>query len=206
MTDLTPASAATLGDTSLALTDDLTFDQWAELGRPILRSSASSMWWVGDWLLYAEARWATDETGHEISSERARIRRAVADVASVDVDSLRQARWVAKAIPAGRRRAAVPWNHHQAVAALEPEIADGLLEQAETERWSYRAMRAAVKTVNVLDVDEAPEPEAKPLRHAIRLTFDEADAATVDELMRSHAAQLEKQLALRKVTAIVEVA
>ena len=111
-------------------------------------------------------------------------------------------------IEPGRRRAGVSWSHHQQVAALDPQVADGLLEQAEREGWSKRDLAAAVKTVNVLDVDEAPDDPApvKPLRLAMRVTADEANRADVEELLAAHVAQLSKQLARRKVTATVEVA
>ena len=208
LTQITPVVPAQGDTVSLTIAPDVTFDQWVDVGRPILNAAAMSPWYIGDWLLYAEQRWATNETGDEITAERARIRRAVASVANVDLESLRSYRWVAGNIEPGRRRAGVSWSHHQQVAALDPVVADGLLEQAEREGWSKRDLAAAVKTVNVLDVDEAPDDPApvKPLRLAMRVTADEANRADVEELLAAHVAQLSKQLARRKVTATVEVA
>lgn len=208
-TDLTPATPAQGDTVSLTIAPDVTFDQWVDVGRPILNAAAYSPWYIGDWLLYAEQRWATNETGDEITSERARIRRAVADVANVDLESLRAYRWVAGNIAPGRRRAGVSWSHHQQVAALPAEVADGLLEQAEREGWSKRDLAAAVKAVNVLDVDEADEeqaPVSKPLRVGWRIVVDEAHRAEVEQLVEEHRGQILKQLARRKVTATVEVA
>lgn len=206
MTDLTPTAPATGSPVSLTIAPDVTFDQWVDVGRPILNAAAMSPWYIGDWLLYAEQRWATNETGDEITSERARIRRAVASVANVDLESLRSYRWVAGNIEPARRRAGVSWSHHQQVAALAPEIADPLLAQAETEGWSMRELRQAVKQVETLDVDEADEQPVKPLRIAMRIVADEADRAEVEKLLAAHVAQLSKQLARRKVAATVEVA
>lgn len=206
-TELTPVAPAQGDTVSLTIAPDVTFDQWVDVGRPILNAAAYSPWYIGDWLLYAEQRWATNETGDEITAERARIRRAVADVANVDLESLRAYRWVAGNIAPARRRAGVSWSHHQQVAALPAEVADGLLAQAEEEGWSKRELAAAVKTVHVLDVDEAPEDTTpKPLRIAMRVIAEEADRAAVEELVAAHVAQLSKQLARRKVTATVEVA
>lgn len=206
-TELTPVAPAQGDTVSLTIAPDVTFDQWVDVGRPILNAATYSPWYIGDWLLYAEQRWATNETGDEITAERARIRRAVADVANVDLESLRAYRWVAGNIAPTRRRAGVSWSHHQQVAALAPEVADPLLEQAETEGWSMRELRQAVKQVETLDVDEAAENEApKPLRIAMRVIAEEADRAAVEELVAAHVAQLSKQLARRKVTATVEVA
>lgn len=209
MTDLATTPAAT--DTSLTIRPDLTLDEWAELGRPLLQTSASLWWWLGDWLLYAEHQWATDQHGEEIPGQMAIIRQKASTVAGVELDSLRQARRVARQIPAGRRRAAVPWSLHLDVAALAPEDADRLLADAEEHGWSRRDMRAAIKDVMALDVDETePEPEplppSRPLRAGFRVMATEADRPVVEELLAAHVAQMEKQLARRKITATVEVA
>lgn len=36
------------------------------------------------------------------------------------------------------------WSHHKEVAALEPAIADLILDEAEAEQWGHRQLRAAV--------------------------------------------------------------
>lgn len=206
MTDLTPTGTAQLDETSLALADNLTFDQWADVGDGIIAVTASARWWVGDWLLYAEQHYATNPDGELDSEKMAEIRRVGARKANVDLDSIRQQRRVARVFPPERRRAAVPWSLHLEVAALEADVADDLLAQAEAEGWSRRDMAAAVKRRAALDVDEAPDPPVKPLRVGWRIVVDEAHRAEVEQLVEEHRAQILKQLARRKVTATVEVA
>lgn len=196
-----------LDRTEAVFDEELTREQWVHAGQALLTSAEASPWWVGDWLLYAERRWATADDGSVVTSQRAAIRDTVARMTSLDIDTLKHHRMVAKLIPVQRRRPNVSWTHHRKVAHLEVDVADRLLERAEVEQWNAREMVEAVRSVRALDVDEVgpDEERLKPLRATILLTGTEADHDTIDELVRATAADLEKRLARKKVTATVEV-
>ncbi len=198
-------AVATPGETSLALAADLTWDEWRTAGAPLLRGAASSMWWIGDWLLYAEQHWATDPDGTVLTLERARIRSTVTEMSSLDLQTLKNYRHVAKRIPPARRRPKVPWAHHREVAALPPDVADGLLAAVELEGWSTRDLTAAIKRAVTPDVKEV-DPGEKPLRMSVRVVGAPKDEVTLAELVSDAARRLEADLGVRGVRATVEVA
>lgn len=123
----------TLSPTGMQLPDDLSFDEWVEVGRKLSLLGKAHQWWVGDWLHYGEHKWgekyaqAMDETGWAYQT-------------------LRDAAWVSGRFELSRRRDNLSWSHHREVAALDPPEAEELLEAAERGGWTRNELRQAVKT------------------------------------------------------------
>ena len=100
------------------------FAQWSE------RSSA---WWVVGLLDYASTRkdWAD-----QLES--------VMDFTGYSEGRVRSLRTISRTFPPERRQFAVDLSVYEAVAPLSPKEQDALLEQAETENLSVRAVQQAV--------------------------------------------------------------
>lgn len=108
------------------------FAEWQRIGRQISIISDASGWWLGDWLVFGETRYAD------------RYRRAVAET-SLDYQTLRNYAWVARKFTLGRRRAKLSLQHHAEVAALPRGEQDIWLDRAERFTWSKAELRRQLK-------------------------------------------------------------
>jgi N6-adenosine-specific RNA methylase IME4 len=126
----------------LQLPDDLSFEDWQNIGRQLQFYERAIMWHIGDWLRYGERKWGE------------RYAQAIEDT-GYSAQSLMDSRWVAQRIEFSRRRENLSWSHHKEVAALHPSVADSILDEAEANGWNRREVRLAVsraKTVARLPV------------------------------------------------------
>lgn len=103
-----------------------------------------SKWAIADLLLQAEARFG--ESAYQIATATGRSERTLANWC-----------WVASRIPFSRRREALPFTQHAAVAALEPDEQKEWLDRAEAERWSSRELQAALRDRRELGEGERDE-------------------------------------------------
>lgn len=194
-------------DTALAIPDSLTFEEWRKLGDDVLRSREASDWWVGDWLEFGWAHYATGPDGQEISAEAARLRSVVAAMTTLDLDVLRTARDTARRTPAARRRRTLSFAHHQQVLELDDQRADALLDQAEAEGLESADLKAAVRKANAVEGGEAPEPVLKPAKARVTITagVGERDQAVVTAAAAAAEAAALEVLAGARLTGQVAV-
>ena len=120
---------------------DLTYEQWEGTGIVFRVFEKATQWALGDW----------DRIGEQLFGEDAS---QALDAADYENKSFRNMRWVAGKIEMSRRRDNLSWSHHEAVAALPPERQDELLDEAEAEGLSVRALRALVNP----KIDDPPKP------------------------------------------------
>jgi hypothetical protein len=127
----------TIGEKALALSlpKEQTFDEWLELGRNLASANKTLNWWIGDW-------WAA---GSHRYGERARV--AAEGIFGREFQTLRNFASVCRSFETSRRRDTLSFNHHEAVASLEPAKADELLERAERDNWTVRDIRAVASDV-----------------------------------------------------------
>jgi N6-adenosine-specific RNA methylase IME4 len=125
-------SIAAISKTALELPSEMSFDDWAEYGARLSRISEGVMWWIGDWWRYGEARYG----------ERAA---QALESGNYAFQTYADAGWVAGKIGTSRRREVLSWSHHKEVAALDPEVADVLLDDAIAHEWSRNDLRKQVR-------------------------------------------------------------
>ncbi|ASO20621.1 hypothetical protein FHR81_004733 [Actinoalloteichus hoggarensis] len=113
---------------SLVLADTLLIDEWKQIGRQIAAISESSVWWLGDWLLFGQARYPD------------RYQRAINET-NLDYQTLRNYAWVAGKFPPARRHPGLSFQHHAEVAALPPDEQDRWLSRAQRHSWSRNELR-----------------------------------------------------------------
>jgi hypothetical protein len=160
----------TFGTTVLAIPDDLTLDQWAAIGNDLRSAINSTPWWVGDWLVYAQQRFETDEAGNAVSSGVAEVNRRLADLGFEHAQTLRCLRVAAKFPPAARREE-LSWAHHDEVSALDSSTANHLLNEAVECGWSTAQLRDQVRRHKALNpAQEALPGHSRPVRFSVRFT------------------------------------
>jgi hypothetical protein len=126
------AGAALTRRTSLALPAKIPLDEWRRIGKQIFAISESSAWWLGDWLIYGQARYPD------------RYKRAITET-GLDYQTLRNYAWVARQFTPERRRDSVSFQHHAELASLPADDQDEWLEQAEKSGWSRNELRNRLK-------------------------------------------------------------
>jgi N6-adenosine-specific RNA methylase IME4 len=135
------------GATAVALgsLDELSFDDWTALGRQLCGMAKGVNWWIGDW-------WAA---GHRYG-ERAKA--AAEGIFGREFQALADMAFVSRKFETSRRREALTFTHHREVAALPASDADVLLNKAEAEMLSTRALRAIVNQRKV-QIGEQPSSD-----------------------------------------------
>ena len=124
----------------LAPADEMSFEQWQNLGATLQQIDASLPWWIGDWLNYGE--WAWGEAYAQ-----------AVEITGMSVDRLNNYKWIANKIDVEQRRDDLSWSHHRAVAAFAPELQADWLERAFENGWSVNELWREIHAFNnaVLD-------------------------------------------------------
>lgn len=142
---------------SLDLPSDIPFEDWRVLGEKLSAMSKGVNWWVGDW-------W---RSGHRYG-ERAKA--AAEGIFGCEFAALMNIASVCRKFETSRRREVLTFSHHQEVASLSAEVADALLDQAEAECLSTRALRARCNQLKVA-VGERPSSETGKVADLHRLVM-----------------------------------
>lgn len=108
-----------------------TFDEWVNVGKFLKDINQSIHWIIGDWLNYGEAHWGEMYT------------QAIEDT-GFDYKTLSNDKYTASRIDLSRRRENVPHSTHHAVASLNTDKQDEILDKAESEKLTRREVRELI--------------------------------------------------------------
>ena len=120
-----------LSATGLELPENLTFEEWSQIGETLQNIERSVMWWIGDWWAFGEHKYG------ELSAQ------ASGDD-GYSAQTLMDAAWVSRKVEISRRRESLSWSHHREIAALDPDEQTEVLDIAETESLSRNDLRKRV--------------------------------------------------------------
>ena len=130
---LIEAAATERPPLSLELPEGLSFQEWEALGERLGRWQHSLNWHIGDWWAFGDHRYGE------------RAKHAAEKIFGKEFGTIANLASVCRAFTTSRRHEDLTFTHHQEVAALEPAQADALLDRAEREQLSTRALRQAVQ-------------------------------------------------------------
>ncbi len=119
----------------LAFIADPSVEEWAGIGQVLGLVGRACNWWVGDWLVYGEARY-----GEQYAQGM--------DATGLDYQTLTNRAWVSRAIAPERRQEHLTWSHHAEIATFIPEDAKQQgewLARAQKEGWPTRELRARLR-------------------------------------------------------------
>jgi hypothetical protein len=122
---------------SLTFPAQLTEKDWQEVGQALGRAGGTLQWWIGDWWAYGEHRYGDRKALVETDNWNGPGFQACADCAMVTRAFLETS----------RRREVLSFSHHREVASLPPSEADLLLDEAEADGLTMRALRERVRQV-----------------------------------------------------------
>jgi len=144
MNELVKIDKCEITKNSLKLSENLTFEEWQQIGKQLQLMHGSIGFWIGDWLNFGEKKYgetytqAVEETG-------------------LEVQTLMNYKWVAGAIEISRRRDDLSFSCHHEIASAPQEQQDILLEKAVKENLSSREVRDIIKEIKKLPTPELPE-------------------------------------------------
>lgn len=112
--------------------ENLPFEQWQSIGATLRYLEKSILFWVGDWINYGEKNFgekysqAIESTGY-------------------DVQTLKNAAWVASKVEKSRRRDNLSFSHHAEVASLPPKEQEEMLDQVQEHGMTRQELRRAIQ-------------------------------------------------------------
>lgn len=132
----------TIRETGIEFHDDLTKEQWFDLGQQLARVGKCIGFVIGDWINYGEKRWG------EIYSE-------IIAKTGFDYQTVRNYAWVAGRVQLSLRKDNLDFSHHLVVAKLKtPEDQKHWLEAAEKHNLSVRRLRMSMNAGRIVSIDE----------------------------------------------------
>ncbi|MDD1749485.1 MAG: hypothetical protein LUO89_06375 [Methanothrix sp.] len=118
---------------SLVLPENLSQEQWAEIGPYLARMRKGFTWGIADWLNFGEARYG--ETYAQF-----------VDATGLAPEYLAILKYVGGAVDPSRRLESLSFTHHRLVASLEPDEQSRFLAESESRGWGQIELRAAIRS------------------------------------------------------------
>src|SRR5258708_18531414 len=113
-----------------------TFEEWQKCGTFLREAEKSVQFWIGDWLNFGENAWGKK---YEEALEKT----------GLDYQTLRDYKWVARAVPLSLRKDKLSFYHHKEVANLAPEKQAYFLNRAASENWSLIKLKQEKYRLNL---------------------------------------------------------
>jgi hypothetical protein len=104
------------------------FEQWQQAMEFVQRSEQAVYFWIGDLLNYGETLYGETYT-------------QAIDATGFEYGTLANDKSVARAIPQPIRKSDLSFEHHRAVAKLEPNDQEKWLDKASEEHWTVKELR-----------------------------------------------------------------
>jgi hypothetical protein len=192
-TQLTPISPdlqnkVQITRTGLQLTDNLSFSEWEAMAARFGAAMSSAAFVIGDWLVYGEDHFrgqgrlpGFEEDAIASRKVSGEIYEAALRLTGLDRTTLATYAYVARKVPRSLRNEQLSWEHHKAVARLEPHQQTKWLEIAikesgdgETGPISTRRLRKSITAGRLLtrqemQIDPADRGQPNHIPHLNRL-------------------------------------
>jgi hypothetical protein len=117
----------------LQIPESLSYEDWENAGKKLVRMANTSAWCLGDWILH----------GQEHFHERYRY---AAENAGLDYQTLRNYAWVSRKVPQERRHHQLSFQHHAEVASLDAAEQIRWLRLAEANSWTRNNLRTKIRS------------------------------------------------------------
>ena len=161
--------------------EDLSEDEWADVGILLARIDASTRWWVGDWWNHGIKNYGARKTMVESQAWQGPSFQTCANAASV-----------CRAFETYRRREVLTFGHHAEVSALDPKEADQLLD------WAQATLSSTGKSRSIKDLRREVRRHARlgPVSSSARTVPAELGTGSDEKAKHHHSlAKLKEELA-----------
>lgn len=160
MNNLIPADyPLQLTDLGLTFSEDLSFEQWADVGRKIGQVARTSLFWVGDWLNYGQDRWNGGNRFEKMPDDQRQRYEDAMKMTGLELATLQKASYVARQIPLPDRCADLTFSHHRLIARVKDDSKrKEWLKKTEDAQLSTRRLRASLNADRVVPERELSKP------------------------------------------------
>lgn len=149
-------TGASITPLELSLPENLPMDEWAGIGRKLLRSDKMLKWWIGDWAAFGEKKYGALKQFCETNG--------------FEYQTVANAGWVSKSVELSRRRESLSWSAHVEVAALPPKDQNKWLQRAEDENLPVVKLRQQIRQAGA--VKNALESDGPIMAFASKMVDD----------------------------------
>ena len=132
--------------TSLVVVEQMTEDEFMELGNRLHKVNVSIQWWIGDWLNIAktESKYKENQKIQE-KIKYMKLTCLVSEYSTLYSDGyLSNIAWVCSRIEPSRRREKLSFSHHQEVASLSKKEQEYWLDKAEEKHYCVKGLRGEI--------------------------------------------------------------
>lgn len=139
----------------LTISENITLEEWKELGQSLRQVEGSVQFWIGDWARYGDKQGFTGKyTDPKVYDE-------LEAITGLDRNTVQIYKSVADNVDSLIRIKDLSFNHHREVAKLPPEKQELFLERASAENLSVRELREEVRKDSVIYDEIALLPQGK---------------------------------------------
>lgn len=118
----------------LELPETLSKEDWADIGRKLLRADQVMQWWIGDWAAFGEKRFGALKD--------------FCDLNGFNYQTARDLGWVSRSVHLSLRRDDLQWSYYREIAPLKPKDQKRFLELAESKKMVVAELRREIRLAN----------------------------------------------------------
>lgn len=187
MNELMKFEKCEVSATGLKLDENLSFDEWKEIGLKLQTMHGSVGFWIGDWWNFGDRKYG------EMATQAVEF--------GINYETFKQYVWLSKKMPLCTRVHNLGFTAHREIASLPDERQQELLEKASQENLTTREIRDLVReikspaqTVEVTDTDRNYSEVANAITE-LSLALNQNPLSTINEAERGRVVEKLRHLA-----------
>lgn len=138
----------------LAINDDITKEEWRELGQALKQVEGSVQFWIGDWARFGDKKGFTGKyTDPKVYDE-------LEELTGLSRRTLQEYKQVSEKVSTVRT-GDLTFNHHKEVAKLPPDKQQTYLKKASEQKLSVRDLREEIRKDSIEFVENVELPNDK---------------------------------------------
>lgn len=138
-------TAVRVTEIGLHFDEEVTFEQWRDIGLKVGRVARTSLFLVGDWLIYGQDRWNGGKRFEKMPEDEAERYLEAMKATGLELKTLMDAAYVSRNVPIQQRRPDLTFEHHKTVAKVKSETErEEWLRKADSQGLSTRRLRKSI--------------------------------------------------------------
>lgn len=138
-------TAVRVTEIGLHFDEEVTFEQWRDIGQKVGRVARTSLFLVGDWLIYGQDRWNGGKRFEKMPEDEAERYLEAMKATGLELKTLMDAAYVSRNVPIQQRRPDLTFEHHKTVAKVKSETErEEWLRKADSQGLSTRRLRKSI--------------------------------------------------------------
>jgi len=146
---------ATFEKNKLTIQDNITIDEWKELGQSLKQVEGSVQFWIGDWARYG------DKSGFTGKYTDPKVYDELEEITGLERQTIKDYNWVSDKVDSSLRKDDLSFNHHKEVAKLPEQKQIEFLQKACDEKLSVRDLREEIRKDGILFTKDTKLPDGK---------------------------------------------